>query len=750
MRTLVWFTAGFALAAGYVCLLGGPGVLLAAAGALLLLAAVRVLFRGRAGRAAFLCLLGLAAGLLWCAAYEAVFLRPLRSLSAAPQAVTVQALEAPRKTSYGYAAAVRVPVDGRSFDGVLYTDSIPAGGWQPGDRICCTAKLKRTGQDGDLYARARGDLLTLSARGLTVAPCGAVPLSVWPARLSQRLQAICAAAFPADVRGLAAALLTGVRTGLSDADTASLRQAGVYHAVAISGMHVSILVWLLSLLCRSRKRTAALGIPVLLAFVLMTGASPSAVRAGLMQALLLLAPLVHREYDGPTSLAGALLVLLVQDPWCIASVGLQLSFAAVLGLLLFSRRLERAMQAARLYARAKKRRFTHTLARAVTLSVSCSLSATVFTLPLSAAYFGMLSIIAPLSNLLILWAVTALFAGGLVVCLLGLVSLPLAAAGGWLLAFPARYVLWMARLLSRPAYAAVLTDEPYWAVFAALYGLALLLLAAVPAARRRRAAPALVLAFCVSAGCAWAAQHTPAFTCTALDVGQGQSLVFQRGSFCAIIDCGGWRSAPNAGEYCARTLLGRGQRRVDALILTHYDADHTNGAAEALRELDVETLLLPDLTDETGTRDALCAAASAAGTAVRFVTDLQTLSFDGGRLQIFPAEPDPTDRNSGICVLASAGEYDILITGDLNIHGEQAMLARYALPQVELLAAGHHGAATSTSYALLARTRPETVLVSVGADNPYGHPSPDTLERIQSVGAQLLRTDQLGTITIRR
>ena len=245
------------------------------------------------------------------------------------------------------------------------------------------------------------------------------------------------------------------------------------------------------------------------------------------------------------------------------------------------------------------------------------------------------------------------------------------------------------------------------------------------AERRRRAAPALVLAFCVSAGCAWAAQHTPAFTCTALDVGQGQSLVFQRGSFCAIIDCGGWRSAPGAGEYCARTLLGRGQRRVDALILTHYDADHTNGAAEALRELDVETLLLPDLPDETGTRDA-------------------------GRLQIFPAEPDPTDRNSGICVLASAGEYDILITGDLNIRGEQAMLARYALPQVELLAAGHHGAATSTSYALLARTRPETVLVSVGADNPYGHPSPDTLERIQSVGAQLLRTDQLGTITIRR
>ena len=92
----------------------------------------------------------------------------------------------------------------------------------------------------------------------------------------------------------------------------------------------------------------------------------------------------------------------------------------------------------------------------------------------------------------------------------------------------------------------------------------------------------------------------------------------------------------------------------------------------------------------------------------------------------------------------------MLITGDLPRDSELALLSRYALPQAELLVAGHHGAATSTTWALLNRVRPESVVISVGADNPYGHPSPETLERLTAAGAAVYRTDQLGTIFFRR
>ena len=125
------------------------------------------------------------------------------------------------------------------------------------------------------------------------------------------------------------------------------------------------------------------------------------------------------------------------------------------------------------------------------------------------------------------------------------------------------------------------------------------------------------------------------------------------------------------------------------------------------------------------------------------------MRFPGGELQIFAPLSDKSSNDSGISVLASAGEYDMLITGDMTEKTEQLLLEREDIPQTELLVAGHHGAAGSTGYALLSRLRPQTVLISVGEDNSYGHPSPQTLARIEAAGAAVYRTDQCGTITIR-
>ena len=100
-----------------------------------------------------------------------------------------------------------------------------------------------------------------------------------------------------------------------------------------------------------------------------------------------------------------------------------------------------------------------------------------------------------------------------------------------------------------------------------------------------------------------------------------------------------------------------------------------------------------------------------------------------------------------MCVLATAEEYDILITGDLNETAERLLLRQYALPDVELLVAGHHGAKTSTSQLLLDAVRPETVAISVGEGNLYGHPHVETLERLQKMGVQVCRTDLMGDLT---
>ena len=749
MRKLVLFCGGFAGACLFLCLaMPGAWVLPSAiaAGCAVVLC---VFVRRRAARAALLCVLGLLTGLLWTTAYEVLFLKPLASLSEERAAYTVRVLEQAERTQYGWRAAVLAPVGGRGFEGVLYWEDDPPSVLQPGDTIKCDATAHRTDAQDELYVRARGTMLTLRAGSVTVTPCARPSVRFFPARLSARLQALCAEIFPEDVRGLFLALLTGVRTGLSEADTVSLQQAGVYHAVAISGMHVSILVWMISGAIRSRRLKLFVCVPVLIVFTFMTGASPSTVRAALMQALLLCAPLMRREYDAPTALAAALLLLLVQDPWCIASAGLQLSFCAVAGLVLFYARTQRAMLNAKAFQWMAKKPMGKAVANAVTSGVSCTLSATALTLPLAAYYFGYCSLIAPLSNLLILWAVTVLFAGGFAVCFLGMVWLPAAKICGGVLAWLARYVLGAARLLARPMYAAVLTDDPYWLTFSALLWLSLLGLLCIPALRRWYAAAALCGAFLLCAGLSCLSVRVPSFTCSVLDAGQGQCVTFRSGDFCAVIDCGGDRYTPKIGAYAARSLLQSGTRRVDALILTHYDRDHINGAAELMREVRVDTLYLPQMPDEDEAQASLLAAAEAYGTQVQMVRGDETLDFPGGSLHLYLPCGAASRDNNGVCVLASAGDYDLLIVGDLDHHGEQDWLRDGVLPRAELLVAGHHGAESSTGWALLARVQPEAVVVSVGEDNPYGHPSEAALRRIAAVGASILRTDRCGTITIR-
>ena len=137
------------------------------------------------------------------------------------------------------------------------------------------------------------------------------------------------------------------------------------------------------------------------------------------------------------------------------------------------------------------------------------------------------------------------------------------------------------------------------------------------------------------------------------------------------------------------------------------------------------------------------------GTQVRFVREDLEFPTKRGKIRVLKPDLLESGNDGGLCVLAAHEKYDILITGDLSQNEEYRLLSQNELRGIELLVAGHHGAATSTSDALLAQTGARTVILSVGADNSYGHPAAQTLARIQSAGAAIYRTDEMGTIVIR-
>ena len=187
-----------------------------------------------------------------------------------------------------------------------------------------------------------------------------------------------------------------------------------------------------------------------------------------------------------------------------------------------------------------------------------------------------------------------------------------------------------------------------------------------------------------------------------------------------------------------------GCRKLDRLILTHYDSDHINGVRSLLARMAVDTLLVPELADN-GPGSEILELARAHGVALKAVEDEMNLSAGRTVLTVLPPVGEGEDNERGLSVLASAGEEDILITGDMDGATECRLLEIYDLPDIEVLVAGHHGSKYSTSDDLLDALAPETACISVGS-NSYGHPADETLRRLAEHGCAIYRTDMQGSI----
>ncbi len=747
MRKLAWVCFSFGAAAAiYVALL--PGLWGFALSAACLITFLGLLLGKRKWSRLCLAFLGLALGFCWTAGFDLFAIAPVRSLAGQSVSITATLHDDPQPTKAGVSVYADAELGGHDRRLLVYLQEDP--GIRAGDRLQTEAFLALPeGEDYELYYRSIGVDLIAYARGeVQVLPGDEFRLSSLPLSLRRALKEKIEALFPADSAPFVKALLIGDRSGLSYAQRNALSISGIAHTVAISGMHVSILLGLVMLLCGNRRWLSALiGIPVVLLFTLMVGAVPSVIRAAVMQILLLLAPLLRRENDPATSLGAAMLIILLPNPWAVANLSFQLSFAAMAGILLF---------AGKIYRRLSdffniKGLFRVPIARQLVsyvLGCLCStFSASVFTLPLIAWQFSTVSLLSPLTNLLTLWAVSFVFEGALLCCLLGFVWAGPAKllAGG--LAFLVRYILAVAEGLARLPLSAVYTDNVYillWLIFCYVLAGCFFL-----GGRKRLLSygctAVLSLCLCVFLGYFDSAGASLRFTM--LDVEQGQCLVFQDSGVTLMYDCGTARG-DQAGETAARFLLSQGIGRVDILVLSHYDADHAGGVCQLMDRTQVDLLYLPDLPSPV--REEIEEAAAKQGTALRYVTQNEQLSFGSSRVKIFAPVMTQKENDASLALLYSQGSYDILATGDMSSAAERLLLTNYKLPNVEVLVAGHHGSATSTCQTLLELTQPETVLISVGENNSYGHPAEETLARIEDFGAELYRTDLCGNIMIKR
>lgn len=536
---------------------------------------------------------------------------------------------------------------------------------------------------------------------------------------------------------LARGFVLGEDDEIDEATKEDFRRSGLSHLLAVSGQNVTLLALLamplLGMLGLPLRERLFWVLALIVVYVPVAGAGPSIQRAGVMGALGVLATLGGRRGSRFYALALAAVVTLAIDPEVAADVGWQLSFAAVLGILLLASSLRRGLTA-RLGAGPWR--------RALAEGLAVTVAATLATAPLIAFHFETFSTTTLVANVLVLPAVApAMWLG---MCSAGLAQLPgvplgpLNGLNALLLAYIAQVAAWCAA----PDWAELEVQLGGAGLLASYVGLGagILIWRRWPAACFALAGLALALVIPLPTWDAKTSGPPPELRVSVLDVGQGDAILLQPADAPAVLVDGG----PPGGELI-RKLGDAGVDSLGAAVVTHDQSDHVGGIEDLLGALPVERLLFARLG-----RD-LVAEAAAAGVEPEQVTAGEELR--SGRLRLRVLWPPPE-----LVGLASRGEdpnhlalvlearwrsFSMLLTADA-----EAEVVPLDPGPVDVLKVAHHGSDDAGLGDLLERVRPRLAVISVGEENPYGHPTPSTLAALEAHRVPTLRTDLDGTIEI--
>ncbi len=623
---------------------------------------------------------------------------------------------------------------------VVVQAEVPDNGrvWVTGDEVTMRARAS----PGD---RRRRQVAELSALDVMRVEPAASP--------DARIRATLASALPPDASGaLVLGMALGDDSGLPDQQRRDMLDAGLSHLTAVSGANIAIVVglatWSARLVGLPRRWAVVPGVIALLGYVSLTGPEPSVLRAAVM-ALLAMAAIVWGGGSGLAALQSAALLLLVLDPWLAYSRGFALSCAATAGLLVAAGPAREIVAGAARMASAWRVVAVPIIGAAV---VACA--AAIATAPLLAAYGQGVSWISVVANTIVAPVVALITVVGLVMGLLGLVSVPAASAIAPAATYPASGVLSVAARAA--GFQGGRLPWPGGLTGAALL-IAVLVLLLLLVRRHRRAAPIgagiVVVAALVSA-------RAPAALADALpsdwalvfcDVGQGDSVLLRSGPSSAIVvDTG---PDPASATSCAQRS---GISTVDALVLTHFHRDHVGGTEEVLRRYHPSVVLVSPLKEPAETYQATTGTLQRAGVTPRTPQVGETLRAGWVSWQVIApsaiVRAGSSPNNTSVSMIAAvdgpAGSVRSFLGGDLESEGQARIIAGSAEPHVDVAKVPHHGSARQDPQ-LPRWTGAQVAVVSCGRGNDYGHPAAATVGAWEGAGAIVTRTDVVGDVVVR-
>jgi competence protein ComEC len=536
--------------------------------------------------------------------------------------------------------------------------------------------------------------------------------------------------------GVLIALAIGDQGSIPQAQWQVFTRTGVNHLMSISGLHITMLAslgfavtyWLwrrstsLTLLLPARKAAALIAVLVALAYALLSGFAVPAQRTVYMVGAVAAALWLNRNFSPGQILSIALLGVLVPDPWAVLSPGFWLSFTAV---------------ALILYVTAYRLRPSHWLVEYGKVQWAM----TIGLIPLLLALFQQVSLVSPIANTFAIPLVSLVVVP---LTLLGAMLPPYAGAPLWLAHQAMGWTMALLEWLnSLPQAVWVQHAPPSWSIAAGFFGVLLILLP--------RGFPARWLGFLLLLPMFFNRPDPPApdsVRVIIFDVGQGLAVAVQTRQHALLYDAGPDFSAgaDSGNRILVPSLRALGVSRLDGLILTHDDIDHTGGAASLMQAMPVDWVSSSFPAQHPLLQLAPDRRRCIAG---------QTWQWDGVDFEMLHPDADSyadatiSDNDMGCVLRISTGSQHILLAADIEKRSERQLLDEHPdqLP-ASLLVVPHHGSKTSSTAALVAAVHPEYAVFTAGYLNRFGHPKPAVVQRYAQIGAELLRSDRDGAILV--
>jgi competence protein ComEC len=633
-------------------------------------------------------------------------------------------------TGRGRSATLRAPV-------LLMTDDWPRT-VDLGTRIRLAGRLLESDDPG-LSA-----LLRVSGRPRPVAD----PDVWWRAATAVRRSMVdSVVGGPSEEAAIVPALVTGDDSGVSEPLADDFRRTGLTHLLAVSGTNLTLVIGFLVVLGRwtgiRGRGLTLLGAVGIVGFVLLARAEPSVLRAAAMGSVALLATTVDAAARGIRALAVAVLCLLLVDPAMASSIGFALSVAATAGILLVAPRFRRALA----------RWLPGWLADAIAIPLAAQLACG----PLIAALSGQVSLISVLANLLVAPAIGPATVLGLLGGLAGLLWPPAGAALGWLACGCVAWVVAVAHGLSDFPGAVVGWGTGVWSILL-LVVLTFVAIRAGPRLLRRPATAGLTCAaLALPLGWQTVVDHTPVgswlgrgwpppgWVLVVCDVGQGDGLVLNAGGGAAVVvDTG---PEPQAMGQCLDRLR---VERVPLVVLTHFHADHVDGLPAVLDGRPVGEVDVTGDADPAYGASEVARETRAAGVAERVLAWGETRTVGQLRLQTLWPPPDlvaDDPNDASIVLLVQVRGLRLLLSGDVEPSAQERLASTWPGLRADVLKVPHHGSGYQ-DVDWLRSLGARAALISVGVDNDYGHPAPQTLAALRADGMTVHRTDLSGDLAV--